>query len=116
MELLRAAPVFDIVREVREHVSADSLNRFDFIEHDQHVGLSRIAEDRQQPLQEVQCTEVIDVSLHSRITLRAGCHIRLPCQTGQNAVGGRLVSLDLSPAVAVRSFVRLRGLCRCTSA
>ena len=71
------------------HIAAHTLNSLDFIEHNQQPGLSGVAENGENPLQEVQRPEVIDLPFDAGISLRARGHIRLTRKPGQDAVGDR---------------------------
>ncbi|WP_307961737.1 hypothetical protein [Salinispora arenicola] len=46
-------------------VAADTLQRLELVEHDQHSGVPRIAQDNQQPLKTAQGGEVVKVAAYT---------------------------------------------------
>ena len=86
------SPGVDLVDELPEGVQAlvadvapDALDRFDLIQDDEHPDVARVAENREDSLEEVQGTEVVDVPFHAGESLGLRGHVGLTRQPGENS-------------------------------
>ena len=59
------------------NVASDALDGFDLIQDDEHADVARVPEDREKSLEEVQCTEVVDIPFHAGEALGLGSHVGL---------------------------------------
>ncbi len=77
------------------------LQSLDLVEHDEESGVTTVAEDGKQPLQEVQRLEMVEVALHSSEAPHRGGHVRLatdPCgQTFRRCMIGSSVGGPVRP-------------------
>ena len=97
----------DLVDELPERVETlipdvapDPLDGLDLVEHDQHPHVTGVSEDRQDALEEVERTEVVDVALHPGIPLGLRGHVRLSREPGEDPLSNRVLAVDLGPAIS----------------
>lgn len=77
------------------HVATGPLDRLDLIQHEQQTGLTRITQDRQDPLEEIERAEMVDVALDACEPFRAGGDVRLPGEPSKDTVGRGVVRLGI---------------------
>jgi hypothetical protein len=58
-------------------VAPNALDRLDLIQDDEHPCVARVPENREDPLEEIQRTEVVEVPLHTGVSLGRRSHVRL---------------------------------------
>ena len=87
-------PGVDLVDELAQgvepllaDVAADPLQGLDLVEHQDQPGVARVAQDRQQPLEEAQRGEVVDLPLEPGGPLGRGADVRLAREPGDQPVG-----------------------------
>ena len=73
-------------------VAADPLQRLHLVEHQQQPGMARVAEHVQQPLQEAQRAEVVELAPDPGAPLGRGRDVRLAAQPGRERVGAGAVA------------------------
>ena len=74
-------------------VAADPLQGLDLVEHQDQPGVARVAQDRQQALEEAQGGEVVDVALDPGGPLGRGADVRLAGEPGDQPLGRGGVAL-----------------------
>ena len=79
------------------NVTAHALDGFHLIQDDEHADAARVPENRENSLEEVQSTEVVDIAFYTGKTFGLGSHVRLACQPGEYSLCdfGAFINLGL---------------------
>ena len=87
------------VQRLLADVASHALQRLDFVEDDDESGVVRIAKDGEQPLEEAECAEVVEVAPNSGGTLHGGRYVRLATEPRQQSIRLRRVTRRLRQPV-----------------
>src|SRR6516162_8762211 len=75
------SPRIDFIDELPEcvkalitNVASNALDRFNLIQDDEHADAARVPENRENPLEEIQSAEVVDIAFHAGEPLGLGGH------------------------------------------
>lgn len=83
-------------------VASDALQRFDLVEDEEQSGVAAVTQHGEEPLEEAECREVVEVPTDAGRTVRRGCDGLLSAQPGDERFGGGSVPSRDGPAVAAQ--------------
>ena len=85
-------------------VAAHPLQRLDLVEHEQQARVAGVAQHGEQPLEEAQRPEVVEVAPDAGRALGGRGHLRLAAHPGDQAIGGGAVPAVDRRAVAAQGL------------
>ena len=97
------------VERLLAHVGPHPLQRLDLVEDQQETGVAGVAQDREQPLQEPERAEVVEVAPHAGVAPDRRGHVRLTAEPRDQTLGGRLVPVELRVAIAAQGGCKRRS-------